>query len=493
MSTSIVGRFLRIFSSNMVTFLTGILATPVIVRVLGPAEYGVYAFLLSAMGVLALLADGGIFDGIRKYMAESDRSPDWRAQVFALYARVAIVLISLLSVGIFLAVEMDILVRHFGPRYDQYFIALAGVIAAKQLGAIARSALMGLNMETVSESLQILNKLIFVAVGLALLLLGYGVIGLLIGLFVGYLTMAVLGGIVLSRRLDGSWLLRRLPDSFPKRELLEFNAGSFVLFALYISILHTDVLMIQWFRDSSETGIYRAALTLAEFLWFVPRIAQLTLLHSTSTLWSDSAHERITSISARTTRYTLAFTLLLVIGLAALAEPTVRMYYGPEFTDAVGPLLILLPGALGFAVARPIFAIGQGNADLRPLNYATGAAAGINLVGNLLLIPRYGMYGAAVATTTGYLSMMVFHVWSARTIGFNPTIDLRLRRVFVTALISAGAIFLLAERITADIYALLVVPPIGFAVYVGLSIATGVIDSSELNAALERAPIVNNR
>lgn len=487
MTTSVLGKFARILSSNIVVFLTGLLATPVITRILGPSEYGVYAFLLSALAVLALMADGGIFDGIRKYMAENNRPPEWKNHVVAFYTRVAVVFIALLATAIFLAIEFDLLVRYFGPEYDLYFATIAGVVTAKQVGAITRGSLMGLDLESVSESLKILNNLIFIGLGLTLLVMGYGILGLLFGKIVGYLTMATLGGAVLSRHLDASWLVRRLPNSFPARELLEFNVGSLVLFGLYLSILHADILMLEWFRSSSETGIYRAALTFAEFLWFVPRIIQITLLHSTSTLWSDSKYERITDISARTTRYTLAFTLLLVIGLAALAEPAVTLYFGPDFAAAAGPLLILLPGALGFAVARPIFAIGQGNADLRPLNYATGGAAGINLVGNFLLIPQYGMYGAAVATSVGYLSMLVFHVWSARTIGFNPAVDLRLHRVGLTALLSGGAIFLLTTWITTDVYALLVVPPVGFAVYVGLSVATGVVEFNELTSVLQSA------
>lgn len=482
MSQSFLQRFLTILSSNVIGFLTGLAATPIIVRVLGPSEYGVYAFLLSVLGVLALLTDGGIFDGIRKFMAETDRSPDWQEQVFGFYARVSFVLIGLMGVLIFVAIEAGVLERYFDSRYNIYFAALAGVIAAKQFGAIVRSALMGLDLEPISESLQIFNKLTFLGVGLLLLLTGYGILGLLVAHMLGHLVLAMFGSVVLFRHLTLSCLFRRVPDSFPSWELLSFNIGSFVLFALYISILHLDIIMIQWFWDSSATGIYMAALTLAEFLWFVPRIVQIALLHSTSTLWSNNDHERIASISARMTRYTLAFTLLLVIGLAALAEPVVTTYYGQDFADAVGPLLILLPGALGFAVARPIFAIGQGNADLRPLNYATGGAALINLVGNFVLIPRYGIHGAALATSTGYLSMLVFHVWSARAIGFDPLTDLRVSRVGLTALLSAGAIFLLAEWITADLYALVTVPPVGFVVYLCLSVVTGVIDTDELTA-----------
>jgi len=477
---TILSRFFKIFSSRVVSLLALLLATPVIVRVLGPSGYGDYAFLLSALGVMMLLVDVGIFDGIRKFMTEADRPERWKSQVFAFYLRFAAALIATLVIGIVLAVRFGLIARYFQSTYEQYFLVLAALVVARQFAAVTRSALMGMDLEKISESLQIANKLIFVGLGLGLLIQGYGIIGLLAGRIAGHLLMVAVGGVALARELDMSVLFERLPESFPRRELIGFNVGSFVLFGLYVSILHLDVLLIQWFQGSAQTGVYRAALTLAEFLWFVPRILQMTLLHSTSKLWSESDHERITDIASKTTRYTLLFTLLLVIGLAALARPFVTTYYGPEFEGAVEPLLILLPGALGFAVARPLFAIGQGNGDLRPLNYATGGAALVNLVGNLLLIPQFGIRGAAVATTTSYLSMLVFHFWSARSIGFDPASDLRLGRIALTGVVSAIPIFLLAKVITMDYLALAVVPPVGFVVYAGISLLSGVVDRDEV-------------
>ena len=481
MSRSILSRFVAIFSSKVIELLAVFLATPVIVRVLGPSSYGDYAFLLSVLGVLMLFVDIGIFDGIRKFLIESDRPDEWQEWVFAFYVRVAMGLVAFVVVGVLLLVEFGVVARLFGARFDWYLLVLAGLILARQLGAVARSTLMGLNREDVSESLQIVNKLLFVGVGLGLLLAGYGIVGLLTGRIVGHVVMSLAGFAVVSRHLDFRYLARRVPDSFPATTLLRFNLGSFVLFTLYVSILHLDVLLIQWFRGSAATGMYRAALTLAEFLWVVPRIAQLTLLHSTSELWSKESHQRITALSTRVARYTLIFTTLLVVGLAALARPTVTTYYGPDFEAAVLPLLILLPGALGFAVARPIFAIGQANGDFRQLNLATGSAALLNLFGNLLLIPRYGIEGAAVATSASYLSMLGLHVWSARSIGFYPATDLRLARIALTATISAVPIFLLASIISSDLLALLIVPPVGFLVYAATSVLSGAIDLDELS------------
>lgn len=480
MSKPIIRRFLSIFSSNLIGIFLMFLATPIIVRILGAERYGDYAFVLSILSILLLFVDAGIYDGIRKYLKESDRPADWPDRVFALYSRVGFALVSVMSIALLVVVEIGVVRRHFGPRFDLYFILIAITLASKQTFTIARGTLMGFDREDVSEKLYILNRLLFVICGILLLLLGFGVPGLIGAKILANFATASIGYAVIVRYIDYSYIFSKIPDGFPQRQLLTFNFLSIVLFALHVSIKHVDVVLIQFFYGSTSTGYYKAALNLAEFVWFVPRIVQITLLHSTSELWSEGKTEEITSISSRVTRYSLLFTALLVLGLATLAELTVTIYYGADFQPAVLPLLILLPGTIGFAVARPILAIGQGKGDFRYLIYATGAASALNLVLNLLLIPQFGIVGAAVATSVGYLSMLVFHVSSAWSIGFNPVADLRVPRVGMTILIAGTLIFLLGSIIESTVLSFLLVPPVGLLIYLITAVIVGAVSRNEL-------------
>jgi O-antigen/teichoic acid export membrane protein len=205
-------------------------------------------------------------------------------------------------------------------------------------------------------------------------------------------------------------------------------------------------------------------------------------------MWSNEEADRITSLISKTTRYNISLTLLLVIGLGALAGDFIPLYFGEEFTPATSYLLLLLPGALGFAIARPIFAIGQGKGSLRILVLATGISAVLNILLNLVLIPRYGATGAAVATSISYGSMIVFHIISARKIGFNPLRDARLTRISAVALLSAPVIFGLGRVIDSSIISLIIVPPIGFLVYSILTVKLKVIPMSELMELVEEIP-----
>lgn len=485
---NIIRGFVSILGSKVAVLLLGVIITPLVVRFLGSAKYGDYAFLMSVLGVTMILSNAGIFDGTRKYIAEERPQSDWVEQVFGFYLRVAIILAIAAAMIYGAFSHLGLVERFLGSDFVIYFYLLGMLIVVRQANSVVRGGLMGLGLEDKSEPLRVLSKVVYGIVALSLLYLGLEVSGVLIGHLIATLLIAILGYVILFRHIDKSSVLARIPKNFPRHELLSFNVLSIGLILLTASLYHVDILLLRLISGDQATGFYRASLVVAEFLWFVPVALQTVLLHSSSNLWSQGRANKITNLSSKVTRFNLSLVLLLAIGLAALAGDFLPLYFGAEFEASVLPLLILLPGAVGFAIARPIFAIGQGKGALRILIVATGAAATINLLLNLLLIPPYGNLGAAIATSIGYGLMVVLHVIAARRIGFNPIQDLRLVRLAIVAIISAAVIFGTANVIESSIVSLVVIPPLGFAIYSVLTLRLGVVKSEELSSFITRLP-----
>jgi O-antigen/teichoic acid export membrane protein len=467
--------------------------TPVFVRLLGASQYGEYAVMMSILGMLMIAVNGGGFDGIRKYISEDRPTRLWTENVFGFYTRVGGVLSAVAILAILFAVLSGAVDRVFGSDFRPYFYLLCLLVLSVQLYQIGRGTLMGLGRETYSEPFVVVHKALFGVFAVAFAWIGYGVGGVLVGYLLSTVVCAVGVFLLVRRYLPLESVTEPVRPRFPRRELLSFNGLSIVLVLLMTSLYHVDVLLLQPIAGSEQTGHYKAALVVAEFLWFAPFAVQLLLLQGSSQLWSTNQVDRITRIAGQVTRYTVLLTLLLMLGIAALANEFVGLYFGAEFAPAVVPLLLLLPGALGFAVVRPILAIGQGRGELRVLIVATGVAAGANLLLNVVLIPLYGMYGAAVATSVSYGSMFVFHVWSARWIGFDPLDDLQPRAIALTVLVSAPLVFGFASLFQSPVYALLAVPPFGFTVFVTVAIATGAVRSEELRMMVGYLPIDPSR
>ncbi|WP_224447670.1 polysaccharide biosynthesis C-terminal domain-containing protein [Haloprofundus salilacus] len=486
MGRNVLRGFLSVFSSDVGVLILSLGITPILVRVLTSAEYGNYAFVMSVLSITMIVINAGIFDGIRKYIAEQRPDEDWSSNVFGFYMQVALVMAFTAAVIVVALAYFGVVGQYFGAVFEVYFYLLAALILIRQLWAVGRGTLMGLGYEHISEPIKLTRWIIFALVGVPLAAIGWGVVGVLVGRIVARGIVAVAVFWFVSKHISFDPVRRRMPAGFPRRELLSYNSFSVILILLTSSLYNVDLILLRTISGAEQTGYYNAALIVAEFLWFVPTALQTVLLQSTSEWWSQDKVDTVTAVTSRAVRYVVLITTIMCLGIGALANQFVSLYFGTEYLAAVTPLLLLLPGTLGFAVARPIFAVGQGKGDLRLLIIATGAAATLNLVLNLLLIPRYGTVGAAVSTSVGYGSMLLFHILTARHIGFDPISDLRLGRIVATAVVAAVPVYGLPLVLQGDLIALFVVPPVGFLVYVTAAVLFGAIDWSELTEFRQR-------
>lgn len=471
---------LSIFSSRVGVLVFTIIITPILTRLLGSDGYGDYSFLISTLQWSLTLVYVGSFNGIRKYIAEERETEKWADQVFAFYLKIVVVSATLAITIIFAVTETGFITNLLGEDFVLYFYLIALMIPFRALFRTSRSVLLGFNLEHYSEPLRIIDKAIFAGFVVFLSYVGWGVAAVLAGRTIAIGIVSIVSIALISRRIQLSTIFKSSTDLFPKFDLLKYGLSTMIFSFLIISMYHLDILLLRVIVGDTETGYYKAALVIAEFLWFVPIAIQISLLHSTSKLWAEEQYERLTRVSTQVVRYTLLFTILLVLGTAGLADPLLSLYFGQEFSASVVPLLLLLPGALGFAVARPIFAISQGQDNLRILIIVTAVAALLNLVLNLILIPKYGMNGAAVATSVSYGSMFGLHVWSAMRLGFNPLADIRFKKIIITTLIAAVPIIIVPQYIASDILALLITPPIGLLIFSVVALKLKAVQKQEI-------------
>ncbi|ADJ13734.1 oligosaccharide flippase family protein [Halalkalicoccus jeotgali] len=510
MKRTLITAFLSIAGANVAGTFVGALMTPVLVRILGPSQYGTYATVMSVFAILMIAVSSGVDSGTRKYLAEDREDPDWHDNVFGFYFRLATAFALAASALLLAAAQTGLIDATLGEDYAQFFFLLAVVTIMAQFREYTRRSLLGLKLEHLSEPLFVAQKVFFFVFAISFAYLGYGVSGVLMGHILGDALVTVIGFIGLSRHVSFSAIFERPPESFPRRELLSFNNLSIVYIFLLTSLYHVDILMLQAYTTEAQVGYYKAALVLAEFLWLAPKAVQSVMIQSASELWHRDRIERITSLASKATRYTLLLTALLAIGIAVLATKFVPRYYGAAFEPTITPLLLLLPGTVGFAVARPILSVSHARGDMRIMILATGGTAVMNLLLNVALIPRFGIEGAAIATSLGYLSLPMFHLWGARTIGYNPLGDIRPIRISTTVAITGAVLLGLALGIDALIQsplatvglpltetglpidaaliAFVVVPPTGLIVYGVLTLVTRAIDPSEVTQILRGLP-----
>lgn len=474
-------QFFAILGGRFGALLVSVVATPILVRLLGDAGYGDFSFMLSLLVLSMVVVNAGIFDGTRKFVAERRGDAQWVADVISFYGKLAGALIILAWLAIFILLGTDAIAIVLGEEFEVYFVIVAIIMLTKQFFYLFRSGLMGVGKAQLSEPLYVLEKGGGMLIGIGFAYIGYGVAGVLVGYLIAAMLAAILAIYHLRSLIDVSLLRGASRAAVPRDDLLSFNLYTVGLTVGIMSLFHLDIILVRLLTDGAETGHYKAALLTAEFLLLLPVALQILLVHGASHLWSDGESATVSALLARITRLNLAALVLLAAGVAVLADPFFRLYFGPEFTAAIGPFLILLPGVIGFGLARPLIGVGQATGAVATVFRATAIAAVANLVLNLLLIPPFGMYGAAVATAITYASMIALLGIATLQRGINPFTDLRAGRILVIGGITVGVLVAVDAAIASAIVSLVVVPIVGVGLYGGLLFVTRVFSADEID------------
>lgn len=216
------------------------------------------------------------------------------------------------------------------------------------------------------------------------------------------------------------WYLRRLPwrrlwraDRPSVRRIARYG-GPYALISLTQNLNYDlDVLLVQGMLSSRSVGIYSISASTAELLWTLPFAVGFVLLPMVAANPdSDDAATRAATVARRT----LLVTIAGAIALAALSEPLIHLMYGSAYSGAVVPALILLPGIVANVWYQVLggFLLGRGLTGV--VLVATSVGIATNTLINVLVIPRFGIDGAALASTVSYsaTSLLIVRGFRAR-------------------------------------------------------------------------------
>jgi O-antigen/teichoic acid export membrane protein len=159
-----------------------------------------------------------------------------------------------------------------------------------------------------------------------------------------------------------------------------------------------DIFFVQYYLGFTQLGYYTLAVAIAELLWELPHSMSTALFQRVSSTTAIEA-DRLTPKMCRNT----FFLMFVISGCVFLfGELIIRIAYSSAFLPAAVALRILLPGVVVLSISKVLSSDLTGRG--RPI-YSTRAALialGVNLPLNFWLIPRWGITGAAFASTVAY-------------------------------------------------------------------------------------------
>jgi O-antigen/teichoic acid export membrane protein len=230
-------------------------------------------------------------------------------------------------------------------------------------------------------------------------------------------------------------LLGGSPSSALLGEELRFGSKAVVGTLAERLQFRADVFIVNALIGIRATGIYSVTSGIAETLWYVPNALGVVMFSRAVDPTADAGRT-----AAVLTRTTLALSILLAIPTAIFGPRLVRFVYGPQFADAGVALRLILPGVVAYSVVAVLsrYLTGRGRPGTSTLILLLGL--GSNIAANLILVPVYGILGAAAASSISYtLTAIVILAVFARVSGRGLAETLVIRRSDLAAAVAAGA------------------------------------------------------
>ncbi|MBK8466430.1 MAG: oligosaccharide flippase family protein [Chloracidobacterium sp.] len=373
------------------------LAGVIVARWLGAASVGILASL-NVMSLLAISFGGIGLSSAITYLVARDR-PRMKA-VMTNAVTFAFVVGAILALGIIVLTFVK--PGLFGDIPIQLVTIVALSLPFQLLTLFCLAAFLGLGdikrynvLDLLSQSLLFVNPLVLLG------LFGFGLFALVSA---NAATTAILSLLVLPVLFRSSKTTQAISLRFDKplmAEMLRFGSKFYIAMASSVIILRADLLLVNYFRSSAEAGVYAVASQVGTLMMMVPGVISTVLFPRVT-----EAREASADMTCRVTRHAvlIMFAVCLAVILPAFLLP---LLYGQAFSDVPFLVLILLPGVyfLGIETVQVQYFSSIGLPKAIPFFWVFTMA--VNVVLNLIFVPLYGAYAAAVVSSISYMMMFV--------------------------------------------------------------------------------------
>jgi O-antigen/teichoic acid export membrane protein len=190
-----------------------------------------------------------------------------------------------------------------------------------------------------------------------------------------------------------------------RKELLLFSLPLFGTIFMGRLMKWTDVLMLGHFTTADMVGLYNGAIPISELMPVFLSSSGFISIPVLSSLYSREKFSEMKKTYSIITKWIFSATFPMFLIVFLFPRVVLTFFFGPDYQDASTALRILATGYMFHALMGPnaLNLVIFGRANLTMAN--TTAGLFINVLLNVLLIPLYGINGAAAATAVTYISV----------------------------------------------------------------------------------------
>jgi O-antigen/teichoic acid export membrane protein len=380
-------------------FITTLFTSIAMARVIGPQKLGYFNYIMWLANMSGLIGSLGVPATTSKYMAEYlGRGEHGIARaVFSSTMRLQAAMAGVITAG-----ALGLVYASCDPhRRIISAIQVASMLPAMLTFVPAQANAARENFRANALASLVGNVIYTVTVALSLAL-GWGLLGIAIGILV-YRSVELL-----ARLIPVLYWVSLLPKgTLPadvKRRMSRFSGNNVVLLLVNIVVWdRSDVVLLKMLsKDISQITFFTVAFNLVEKALILSQTFGAGVCATINAQFGRD-RSRLNEIVSSSARYLLLFSTPILLGLAAISSPAIRLAYGREYIPAIPVLAIAAVMAIAKPLLGPAQQMLQANEQQKFLIAWNVICGVINIGVDWMLIPHHGALGAALGNGAAQL------------------------------------------------------------------------------------------
>ncbi len=460
----------------LIFLLAGVLLTP--------DEYGLLFLVIAIVSVAQLGSDLGLAQSAARYVSDlKETDPGSVPFILRTSIRYRLGLLALVG-GAIIAFRAPIAAVLDTPELETLLMFGVVYLCFQSLYSYHQTLLQGFNRVELSAVLEATNSLGRVLFVVALTGLGLGVTGALVGYATGAFLATAIGAVLLYRRFYTAYANTGGSRSLRNR-LVEYSIPLTASQSANVLDRRVDTILVGYFLTPVAVSYYVLGKQISEFVTVFSGSLGFSMSPTFGEQKATDSLDHAAQIYETSLQYILLLYIPAAVGLILVAQPAIDLVFGADYAGAV-PVLQVLAVYIVFQSVTDVTTNGLdylGRAKARAIAKTITSVGNVGL--NILLIPLYGVVGAALATVVTFglytlLNVFIMH----RELSLDLPMLARSLTLAGGIAATMGVSVSLLLPYASTLPALLSVIGIGVLVWGTLVVLTGTVDPRETIAQL---------
>jgi len=387
-----------VFSSYLIHIFLG--------RLFGPEQYGLFGIVLSLMVIVQVFLQKGLPQAVSKFIAEYSEQQSaiyYSATKIQFISALVFTLLYFLSAPILASLLHDSSLIPY-IRFSSLLILPVAFFSLYTDGFLNGKRVFPQQayIRIVQSLLKLFFVFIFIFFGFAI----YGAIS-------AYIFSALVAAFIAHKFIKNNNYSNL---KFSQKKILFFAIPVIISSLVYVLIKNIDLLLIKHILIENQfAGYYTSAMTLAGVTYFLFAGLSLVLLPSISKSLSEKNFIATKSYINKSLRYILILLIPITFIISATAHNLVNLFYSVKFSPAGPALSILIFGSTFLAIFVLLCSVITGSGKPKTAMLYGLILIPISIGLNYLLIPLFGISGAALATTfTAFFGALLTSIYTLK-------------------------------------------------------------------------------